>query len=157
MQLHGSHGVEVFVLNLLQRSYLKFIGGNFSEVQLEFVLFSNSQPVFSFDIALDYVILNDSLNILYRIWSRYPSWLLAHGRLVLEAKGLLGVLVGQGVLVSVPRDLLGWALKIEEVIVTEAAMSGKASEPAKVCATDSRGLRLTAMELGYAGRGCCIA
>jgi hypothetical protein len=41
--------------------------------------------------------------------------------------------------------------------MAEAAMSGKASKPAKVCATDSRGLRLTTMELGYAGRGRRVA
>lgn len=86
---------------------MKFISGNFGEVQLKFVLFFVSLPIFSLDVAFDYVILNDSLNILYRIRSRYSPWLLTHGRLVLEAKSLLGVLVSQGVLVGVPGDLLG--------------------------------------------------
>jgi hypothetical protein len=48
---------------------------------------------------------------------------------------LLSVLVCQGVLmiilvISVSRDLLSWTLKIEEVLLTEASMPGKTSEPA---------------------------
>ena len=111
MQLHGSHGVKVLVLNLLCRDSLKSIdiqwaNSNLGKVQLELVLFSISQSIFSFNIALDYVILNDSLNILYWIWSWNPSWLLAYGCFVLEPKSLLSVLVSHGVLISVSRDLL---------------------------------------------------
>jgi len=98
MQLHGSHGVKVLVLNLLSWGFLKSIdiqwaNSNLGKVQLELlivsVLFSISQSIFSFNIALDYVILNDSLNILYWIWSWNPSWLLAYGCFVLEPKSLL--------------------------------------------------------------------
>lgn len=158
MQLHGSHGVKVLVLNLLCRDSLKSIdiqwaNSNLGKVQLELVLFSISQSIFSFNIALDYVILNDSLNILYWIWSWNPSWLLAYGCFVLEPKSLLSVLVSHGVLISVSRDLLSWTLKIEEVLLTEASMPGKTSKPAQVCATDSCGLSLTAMKLGDAGHG----
>jgi hypothetical protein len=113
MQLHGSHGVKVLVLNLLGWDFLKSIdiqwaNSNLGKVQLELVLVSISQSIkiLSFDIALDYVILNDSLNILYRIWSWNPSWLLAYGCFVLEPKSLLSVLVSHGVLISVSRDLL---------------------------------------------------
>jgi len=135
MQLHGPHGVKVLVLNLLSWGFLKPIdiqwaNSNLGKVQLELVLVSISQSIFSFDIALDYVILNDSLNILYWIWSWHPSWLLAYGCFVLKPKSLLGVLVYQGVLISVSRDLLSWTLKIEEVLLTEASMPGKTSEPA---------------------------
>ena len=137
MQLHGPHGVKVLVLNLLSWGFLKPIdiqwaNSNLGKVQLELVLVSISQSIkiFSFDIALDYVILNDSLNILYWIRSWYPSWLLAYGCFVLEPKSLLSVLVCQGVLISVSRDLLSWTLKIEEVLLTEASMPGKTSEPA---------------------------
>jgi hypothetical protein len=111
MQLHGSHGVKVLVLNLLGWDFLKSIdiqwaNSNLGKVQLELVLLFISQSIFSFNIALDYVILNDSLNILYRIWSWNPSWLLAYGCFVLEPKSLLSVLVSHGVLISVSRDLL---------------------------------------------------